>query len=145
MIGLTSRQRECLGIIEASIATRGMPPTLREIGVQMGIHSTNGVNDHLRALERKGYISKTDGLSRAVRVRIGTNGAMTEGAPAPGDEKRADLTTVAVLAWHAAVGDDMAAKAALLVALSKLAATDPAFRMLISDSAHAPLHGSEVA
>ncbi len=33
----------------------------------MGIRSTNGVNDHLRALERKGYLTREDMKSRALR------------------------------------------------------------------------------
>ena len=33
----------------------------------MGIRSTNGVNDHLRALERKGYLAREDMKSRALR------------------------------------------------------------------------------
>ena len=45
----------------------GYPPTLREIGAHMGIRSTNGVNDHLRALERKGYLTREDMKSRALR------------------------------------------------------------------------------
>jgi len=40
---------------------------LREIGARMGIRSTNGVNDHLRALERKGYLTREDMKSRALR------------------------------------------------------------------------------
>jgi len=48
---------------------RGYPPTLREIGAHMGIRSTNGVNDHLRALERKGYLTREDMKSRALRPR----------------------------------------------------------------------------
>ena len=50
-----------------SIADRGYPPTLREIGEHMGIRSTNGVNDHLRALERKGYLTREDMKCRALR------------------------------------------------------------------------------
>src|SRR5688572_25934209 len=53
---LTERQKRVLEYINESIQTRGYPPTLREIGEQMAIRSTNGVNDHLRALEKKGYL-----------------------------------------------------------------------------------------
>jgi repressor LexA len=56
-----------LDFIRASIVDRGYPPTLREIGARMGIRSTNGVNDHLRALERKGYLTREDMKSRALR------------------------------------------------------------------------------
>jgi repressor LexA len=67
MLGLTQRQQMVLDYIRQSISDRGYPPTLREIGLQMGIRSTNGVNDHLRALERKGYLTREDMKSRALR------------------------------------------------------------------------------
>jgi len=68
MQGLTKRQEQTLDFIRSSIKDRGYPPTLREIGEHMGIRSTNGVNDHLRALERKGYLRREDMKSRALRV-----------------------------------------------------------------------------
>jgi repressor LexA len=67
MQGLTERQQMVLDFIRQSIHDRGYPPTLREIGARMGIRSTNGVNDHLRALERKGYLTREDMKSRALR------------------------------------------------------------------------------
>src|SRR2546423_13437993 len=67
MQGLTQRQQMVLDFIKSSISDRGYPPTLREIGAFMGIRSTNGVNDHLRALERKGYLTREDMKSRALR------------------------------------------------------------------------------
>ncbi len=69
MQGLTDRQQQVLHYIRQSITDRGYPPTLREIGAHMGIRSTNGVNDHLRALERKGYLTREDMKSRALRPR----------------------------------------------------------------------------
>lgn len=68
MQGLTKRQEQTLDFIRNSIRDHGYPPTLREIGEHMGIRSTNGVNDHLRALERKGYLRREDMKSRALRV-----------------------------------------------------------------------------
>jgi repressor LexA len=62
-----------LDFIRQSIADRGYPPTLREIGARMGIRSTNGVNDHLRALERKGYLTREDMKSRALRPTAHAN------------------------------------------------------------------------
>ena len=59
-----------LQYIQSSITERGSPPTLREIGNFMGIRSTNGVNDHLRALERKGYLTREDMKSRALRPTV---------------------------------------------------------------------------
>src|ERR1700692_1814857 len=64
---LTDRQRAVLDFISHSIDARGFPPTLREIGEHMGIRSTNGVNDHLKALEKKGYLEREDLKSRALR------------------------------------------------------------------------------
>lgn len=69
MQGLTDRQQQVLSYIRESIIDRGYPPTLREIGAHMGIRSTNGVNDHLRALERKGYLTREDMKSRALRPK----------------------------------------------------------------------------
>ena len=65
---LTDRQRAVLQYISDSIESRGYPPTLREIGNHLGIRSTNGVNDHLRALERKGYLTREDMKSRTLRL-----------------------------------------------------------------------------
>src|SRR5690242_9685437 len=64
---LTQRQREILDFISASIVERGYPPTLREIGEHFHIRSTNGVNDHLKALEKKGHLRQEDLKSRAMR------------------------------------------------------------------------------
>jgi repressor LexA len=64
---LTFRQREILDFITASIVERGFPPTLREIGEHFQIRSTNGVNDHLKALEKKGHLRREDLKSRAMR------------------------------------------------------------------------------
>ena len=64
---LTDRQRQALDYITECLDLRGYPPTLREIGEHMGIRSTNGVNDHLKALERKGYLIREELKSRALR------------------------------------------------------------------------------
>jgi repressor LexA len=86
MQGLTHRQSMVLEYIRRSITDRGYPPTLREIGAFMGIRSTNGVNDHLRALERKGYLTREDMKSRALRPsalgEVPANGNATNGAGA---------------------------------------------------------------
>ncbi|MCB9736356.1 MAG: repressor LexA [Deltaproteobacteria bacterium] len=74
---LTSRQQEVLDFIQTRIAKDGYPPTIREIGEELGIKSTNGVNDHLKALERKGYLNRTEAKSRAC-VPVGLNEDMIE-------------------------------------------------------------------
>jgi repressor LexA len=63
---LTDRQRDILRFITRATEERGFPPTIREIGEEMGIASTNGVNDHLKALERKGFLQRTEQTSRSL-------------------------------------------------------------------------------
>lgn len=64
---LTKRQKMALNYIIYHIQEHGFPPTIREIGDHMSIKSTNGVNDHLKALERKGYLERKDAKSRALK------------------------------------------------------------------------------
>lgn len=98
MQGLTKRQEQTLDFIRRSIEERGYPPTLREIGEHMGIRSTNGVNDHLRALERKGYLRREDMKSRALKL-VEDNAAPQLRAVSGGDD---DLLEVPVLGRVAA-------------------------------------------
>ena len=94
MQGLTKRQLQTLDFIRHSITQRGYPPTLREIGEHMGIRSTNGVNDHLRALERKGYLRREDMKSRALKLVDSMDPANeTQSAPPESD---AALNTIEV-------------------------------------------------
>jgi len=65
---LTERQRSIMIFMANFFAKHTYWPTLREIGAAFGIRSTSGVNDHLRALERKGYVERHDLLSRANTV-----------------------------------------------------------------------------
>ena len=114
MNGITDRQRMVLDFIRQSIHDRGYPPTLREIGARMGIRSTNGVNDHLRALERKGYLTREDMKSRALRpreldaeeraMRDGSNGVASaaDGVTAPANDQGADIVDIPILGRIAA-------------------------------------------
>ncbi|HEX2513417.1 MAG TPA: transcriptional repressor LexA [Chloroflexota bacterium] len=77
---LTARQRRVLAVIEARLAAEGRPPTLREIGLELGIASTNGVRDHLQALIEKGYIRRDERSARGIQVLRGGAG----GAPGAG-------------------------------------------------------------
>jgi len=97
---LTDRQRAVLDYITTSIDDRGYPPTLREIGNHLGIRSTNGVNDHLRALERKGYLTREDMKSRTLRP---TTLAYSEiGRTSPANDVKADLVEIPILGRVAA-------------------------------------------
>ena len=67
---LSARQSEILEFIVSSMGQTGVCPSYREIGRALNIGSTNGVSDHIKALERKGYIERFGGrgASRSIRV-----------------------------------------------------------------------------
>lgn len=64
----TRRQQAVLDLVRASMLERGFAPTVREMGDVLGINSTNGVMDHIKALERKGWIERTPGTQRGLRL-----------------------------------------------------------------------------
>ncbi|MFN3728410.1 MAG: transcriptional repressor LexA [Fimbriimonadaceae bacterium] len=65
--GLTERQQEILQFLIEFSQRMGFPPTIREIGKAFGINSLRGVTVHLSALERKGYIVRSN-VPRSIRV-----------------------------------------------------------------------------
>lgn len=71
---LNDRAREIHSFIQRFRRENGSAPTIREIGQQFGISSTNGVRYYLNLLEKAGYITRTGGISRGI-------GPSTEAAP----------------------------------------------------------------
>jgi repressor LexA len=65
---LTARQRQIYDFLVERISRDGQPPTIREIGEQFGISSTNGVRSLLTALIKKGYIEKSASVARGIRL-----------------------------------------------------------------------------
>ena len=112
---LTQRQREILDFISASIVERGFPPTLREIGEHFNIRSTNGVNDHLKALEKKGHLRREDLKSRAMRPVLPDGGEIIP-------MRRAAMGTGDVQVVSANASDDDMAEIPIL---GKVAAGQP--------------------
>src|SRR6202142_1547032 len=68
--GLTPRQHRVLDVIRDSVERRGYPPSMREIGEQVGLTSTSSVAHQLATLEKKGYLRRDPNRPRAVEVRI---------------------------------------------------------------------------
>jgi repressor LexA len=64
----TKRQMEIYAFIRDKIHSRGYGPTVREIGQAFKIRSPNGVVCHLKALERKGLITRGRNMSRAIEL-----------------------------------------------------------------------------
>jgi repressor LexA len=65
---LTDKQKKALAFIQTEIRQHGRPPTLREIGAEIGISSTNGVRYLLDTLQRKGFLQRSPMLSRAIEL-----------------------------------------------------------------------------
>ena len=78
MEALSNRQRSILEYMYARSQRDGILPSYREIGDAMGIRSTNGVSDHIKALVRKGYLLRIGGTGKAALAR-----AMTLTIPVP--------------------------------------------------------------
>lgn len=75
---LTDRQRNVLDCIRQHLNDTGMAPTRAEIADLMGFQSKNAASDHLRALERKGYIHIHNDRSRGIRLLDSANWADDE-------------------------------------------------------------------
>ena len=75
---LTDRQKQVYEFISDLIRNRGYGPTVREIGEEFGISSPNGVMCHLRALEKKGLITRRRNKSRAIELTQESASAVEE-------------------------------------------------------------------
>jgi repressor LexA len=64
---LTARQREVLEFIRNFMTAAGYPPTVREIGAHFGF-VPRSIFDHLKALERKGYLRRIASKSRSLQI-----------------------------------------------------------------------------
>ena len=64
---LTARQREVLDFVRHFMTRVGYPPTVREIGSHFGF-VPRSVFDHLKALERKGYLRRDPAKSRSLQL-----------------------------------------------------------------------------
>lgn len=64
---LTERQRNILQFLKRYVSRRGYPPTLREIAQNFRIKWTQGIEKHLRALQKKGYIKRSSG-ARSIEI-----------------------------------------------------------------------------
>lgn len=65
---LTTRQRAVLSTVESSLAKRGYPPTMREIGAAVGLTSPSSVKHQLKVLEERGFLRRDPNRPRAIEV-----------------------------------------------------------------------------
>ena len=66
MKNLTKRQEEILDLIKSHITDFGFPPTRADIAKTLGFKSPNAAEQHLRAIEKKGFIKILSGASRGI-------------------------------------------------------------------------------
>ncbi len=67
---LTKRQNEILTYIKEYIVSHGYPPTVREIGADLGVSSPATIHAHLNNLEKKGFIKKEGSKNRALELLV---------------------------------------------------------------------------
>ena len=70
---LTNRQEEILNLIKDHISDFGFPPTRVDISKALGFKSPNAAEEHLRAIERKGFIKILSGASRGIVLNEANN------------------------------------------------------------------------
>jgi len=68
---LTSRQKAIYDFLLRTIREKGYAPSIPEIGARFKIASTNGVSDHLKALEKKGYIRRVGKRAIEMMTNLG--------------------------------------------------------------------------
>ena len=65
---ITSQQQRVLDCIQIYLKKTGFPPTRADICRELGFKSPNSAETHLRALEKKGFISIESGASRGISI-----------------------------------------------------------------------------
>jgi repressor LexA len=82
---LSDKQRAILEVIQNSVATRGYPPSMREIGDAVGLSSLSSVTHQLGQLELSGYLRRDPNRPRAMEILIDV-GASAPSEPTDGGE-----------------------------------------------------------
>ena len=67
---LSEKQQAVLEVIQSSVARRGYPPSMREIGDAVGLASLSSVTHQLKQLEMAGYIRRDPKRPRALEVVV---------------------------------------------------------------------------
>src|SRR3954447_21345781 len=72
---LTARQRQIIEVIERHLRERGYPPSVREIGEDVGLTSPSTVHNHLASLQRLRDLRRDPSKPRAIEVRFDPSSA----------------------------------------------------------------------
>lgn len=98
---LSERQRRMIDFIGQFSRERGYPPTIRQIGENVGISSTSVVNYNLKKLEKDGYLTRDLKVSRGVRLVDAPGNRM----PRPGDLVSVPMSGFIFASMPTLVGD----------------------------------------
>ena len=74
---LTQRQHDILVFIDKTVSERGYPPSVREIGLAIGLASPSTVHSHLKTLSDRGYLRRDPTKPRAMEVTADTASGTT--------------------------------------------------------------------
>ncbi len=97
---ISARQQRILTVIREWIQQRGYPPTVREIGVAVGLGSPSSVAHHLKALQRHGLLRRDANWPRAVDIR---RPAQAGAAPSVGDQLGVTVPVLGTIAAGAPI------------------------------------------
>jgi len=75
---LTERQQAILEFISSQMRDRGYPPSVREIGAEVGLTSPSTVHSHLATLQKAGYLRRDPSKPRAIEVRWDSNSGASD-------------------------------------------------------------------
>lgn len=67
---LTERQEEILNYVKEYMVSHGYPPTVREIGADLGLSSPATIHSHLSKLVEKGFIKRNGSKNRAIELLV---------------------------------------------------------------------------
>lgn len=76
--GLTSRERECLDVIQAHIARYRSSPSYDDIAIGLGLSSKSSIHRLVTGLEKRGHIVRQFGSKRSIAL------VAAPAAPLPG-------------------------------------------------------------
>lgn len=99
---LNSRQKQILEYIRVCIEERHLPPSVREIGEEIGLSSPSSVHVHLKVLEDKGYIKRQGSKSRSMSIteKGGPEKAISKSAASTSEDR--DIATLPLVGRVAA-------------------------------------------
>lgn len=127
LAALTVRQRAVLETVQSAIASRGYPPSMREIGEVVGLTSPSSVKHQLNVLERKGFLRRDPNLPRAIEVVPLTDALTVAGDVETSQASLASVTAISnfQMSSESAAENDGRPEASYVPVVGRIAAGGP--------------------